>query len=94
MFSLCCDKHSAINFTTGRLLTSSLLETGAGAMPIEAKQRSQRSVIRWVSNIYYLELLRASEGTLTRWFRLYLQSLTTSIRTGPARWVMARSPCG
>jgi hypothetical protein len=25
--------------------------------------------------IYYLELLRASEGTLSRWSRLYLQSL-------------------
>jgi hypothetical protein len=25
--------------------------------------------------IYYLELLRASEGTLSRWFRLHLQSL-------------------
>jgi hypothetical protein len=26
--------------------------------------------------IYYLELLRASEDTLSRWSRLYLQSLT------------------
>jgi hypothetical protein len=25
--------------------------------------------------IYYLQLLRASEGTLSRWFRLYLRSL-------------------
>jgi hypothetical protein len=25
--------------------------------------------------IYYLELLRASEGTLSRWSRVYLQSL-------------------
>jgi hypothetical protein len=25
--------------------------------------------------MYYLELLRASEGTLSRWPRLYLQSL-------------------
>jgi hypothetical protein len=39
----------------------------------EVKQRW--SVIRWVTNIYYLELLRASEGTLSRWSRLYLQSL-------------------
>jgi hypothetical protein len=29
----------------------------------ETKQRSQRLVIGWVTNIYYLELLRASEGT-------------------------------
>jgi hypothetical protein len=41
---------------------------------VEAKQRSQRSVIRWVTIIYYLELLRALEGTLSRWSRLHLQS--------------------
>jgi hypothetical protein len=28
-----------------------------------------------VTKIYYLELLRASEGTLSCWSRLYLQSL-------------------
>jgi hypothetical protein len=31
-------------------------------------------VIGWVTKIYYLELLRASEGTLSRWSRLHLQS--------------------
>jgi hypothetical protein len=41
----------------------------------EAKQRSQWSVIGWVTKIDYLELLRASEGTLSRWSRLHLQSL-------------------
>jgi hypothetical protein len=41
----------------------------------EAKQRSQRSFIGCVTKIYYLELLRASEGTLSRWSRLQLQSL-------------------
>jgi hypothetical protein len=40
---------------------------------VEAKQRSQKSVIGWVTKIYYLELLRASEGTLSRWPWLYLQ---------------------
>jgi hypothetical protein len=30
----------------------------------EAKHRSQRAVLGWVTNIYYLELLRASKGTL------------------------------
>jgi hypothetical protein len=35
------------------------------------KQRSQWSVIRWVTKIYYLQLLRASEGTLSRWSRFY-----------------------
>jgi hypothetical protein len=44
----------------------------------EAKQRTQRSVIGWVTKIYYLELLRASEGTLSRWSRLHLQSLAPS----------------
>jgi hypothetical protein len=41
----------------------------------EAKQRSQWSVIGWVNKIYYLKLLHASEGTLSRWSRLHLQSL-------------------
>jgi hypothetical protein len=40
-----------------------------------AKHRSQWPVIGWVTKIYYLELLRASEGTLSRWSRLHLQSL-------------------
>jgi hypothetical protein len=40
----------------------------------EAQQRLQRQVIRWVNRIYYLELLRASEGMLSRWYRLHLQS--------------------
>jgi hypothetical protein len=44
----------------------------------EAKQRSQRPVTRWVAKIYYLELLRASEGTLSRWSRLHLQSFVAT----------------
>jgi hypothetical protein len=35
-------------------------------------------VIGWVANIYYLELLRALESTLSRWSRLYLQSLAST----------------
>jgi hypothetical protein len=31
------------------------------------KERSHRSVIGWVTKIYYLELLRASEDTLSCW---------------------------
>jgi hypothetical protein len=34
-----------------------------------------KSVIGWVPETYYFELLRASEGTLSRWSRLHLQSL-------------------
>jgi hypothetical protein len=50
----------------------------------EAQQLSQRSVIRWVTKVYYLELLRASEGTLprSRWSRLHLQSLAPSPVSG------------
>jgi hypothetical protein len=40
----------------------------------EAKQR-QRSVIEWMTIIYYLELLHASEGTLSHWSRMHLQML-------------------
>jgi hypothetical protein len=43
----------------------------------EAKQHSQRSVMGWVTKIYYLELLRASESKLSRWSRLHLQSYST-----------------
>jgi hypothetical protein len=35
----------------------------------EAKHRSQWPVLGWMTKIYYLELLRASEGTLSRWSR-------------------------
>jgi hypothetical protein len=48
----------------------------------EAKHRSRLPVLGWVTNIYYLELLRASEGTLSRWSRLHLQSLVPSFKEG------------
>jgi hypothetical protein len=48
------------------------------AFDAQAKPRSQWSVIGWVTKIYYLELLRALEVTLSRWFRLYLQSLAST----------------
>jgi hypothetical protein len=41
-----------------------------------------RSVIAWVTKIYYLELLRASEGTLSRWYWLRLQSLAPTPVSG------------
>jgi hypothetical protein len=41
----------------------------------EAKHRSQWPVLGWVTKIYYLQLLRASEGTLSHWSRLQLQAL-------------------
>jgi hypothetical protein len=40
-----------------------------------AEVKQHLSVIGWVTKIYYLELLRASEGTLSRWSRLHLQLL-------------------
>jgi hypothetical protein len=42
---------------------------------VETKHRSQWPVLGWVTKIYYPEFLLASEGTLSRWFRLHLQSL-------------------
>ncbi|RVE46251.1 hypothetical protein evm_009075 [Chilo suppressalis] len=42
---------------------------------VVVKQLSQWSVIGWVTKNFYLEFLRASEGTLSRWSRLHLQSL-------------------
>jgi hypothetical protein len=47
----------------------------------ESKQCSQRPVIGWMTKIYYLELLRASGATLSRWSWLYLQLLAPT----PAR---------
>jgi hypothetical protein len=38
-------------------------------------KRSPKSVLGWVIKIYYLEILCASEGTLSRYSRLHLQSL-------------------
>jgi hypothetical protein len=46
------------------------------------KQTNQRLVIGWMIKIYYLELLRASEGTLSRWSRLHLQSLALQFQGG------------
>jgi hypothetical protein len=39
---------------------------------------AQWSSGQWVTKIYYLELLRASEGTLSHWSRLNLQSLASA----------------
>jgi hypothetical protein len=41
----------------------------------EAKRRSRSSAMGWVTKVYYLELLRASKGTLSRCSRLPLPSL-------------------
>jgi hypothetical protein len=38
------------------------LSTGLNSQP----------VLGWVTKIYYLEFLRAPEGTLSRWSRLHL----------------------
>jgi hypothetical protein len=56
------------------LLTDELKDPAVSDAFAEAKQCSQM-VIAWVTTIYYLKLLRASEGTLSRWFQLHLQSL-------------------
>jgi hypothetical protein len=46
---------------------------------VEAKQRSQKPAIRWATKTFYLELLRASEGTLSRWSLLHLQSFVLTL---------------
>jgi hypothetical protein len=43
--------------------------------PVRSVCDRERSLIVWVTEIYYLELLRASEGTLSRRSWLHLQSL-------------------
>jgi hypothetical protein len=57
--------------------------------PRSVRSTYDRSVIG--PKISYLEFFRASEDILSRWSRLYLQSLAP-IRTGLAWWAMARSP--
>jgi hypothetical protein len=42
------------------------LDCPAVSVIAEVKQRSQRPVIGWMTKIYYLELLRASEATLSQ----------------------------
>jgi hypothetical protein len=51
-----------------------------------------------VTKIYYLELLRASEGMLSRWSRLHLQSLAPTpvskridVRQAAGRKIIAES---
>jgi hypothetical protein len=57
----------------------------------EVKHWSQWPVLGWVTKIYYLELLRASVGTLSRWSRLHLQSLAP---TPVSRTVDVRQAAG
>jgi hypothetical protein len=58
---------------------------------VEAKQLSQRRVIGWLTKIYYFELDRASEGTLSRRSRLHLQSF---VPTPVSRRVDVRQAAG
>jgi hypothetical protein len=48
---------------------------GARHTIAEVKQRSHWSVLGWGIKIYYLELLRASGASLSRWSQLHVQSL-------------------
>jgi hypothetical protein len=61
----------------------------------DAKQRSQRSLVGWVIKIYYLELLRVSQGTLSRWSRLHLQSFvpTPVLRRVEVRQAVRKDNC-
>jgi hypothetical protein len=53
---------------------------------VRSRKLSNVLSIIWMTKIYYLELLRALEGTLSRWSRLHLQSL---VPTNP-HWARAR----
>jgi hypothetical protein len=59
-----------------KLFSEELYDPAVSAI-VEATQYPQWSVIGWVTKIYYLELLRALEGKLSRWSRLHLQSLAS-----------------
>jgi hypothetical protein len=50
-----------------------------------------QSLDDWLKN-YYLELLRASKDTLSRWSRLHMQLLPPTNPHWPPWWVKARSP--
>jgi hypothetical protein len=45
------------------------------ALSVRSRKLATFSKVRWVIKIYYLELLHASDGTLSRWSRLHLQSI-------------------
>jgi hypothetical protein len=60
--------------------TSSLDGPAVSALRCAIAEVKQRwSVIGWVPKYYYLNLLRASEGTLSRWSRFYLHSLALGL---------------
>jgi hypothetical protein len=50
------------------------------ALSVQLRKLSNAlKVIGWVTKTYYLELLRASEGTLGRWSRVHLQFLAPTL---------------
>jgi hypothetical protein len=55
----------------------------------DVKQRW--SVIGWATKNLLSRVLPC-DGTLSHLSRLHLQSLASPIRTGPAWWIMSRSP--
>jgi hypothetical protein len=57
---------------------------------VRIKQRSQWPVIGWVTKIYYLQILRASEGTLSRWSRLHLRCPPTPVSKSDIRQAAGR----
>jgi hypothetical protein len=71
--------HETFNFIRNELF-------GQCVWPAIAETKQRLSTIGPKPKIYYLELFCASEGTLSRWSRLHLQSSAPTNRTGPA-WV-------
>jgi hypothetical protein len=59
-------------------ITNNTEELDGSALGVRSWKLSnvyKTSVIKWVTKTYYLKFFRASEGTLSRWSRLHLQSL-------------------
>jgi hypothetical protein len=84
-------KIIGFNYNIIRIKVVKCEDLDGPAVSAIAKQRSQWSVKGWVTKIYYLELLRASEVTLSRWFCLQLQSLAS---TPISRMVDVRQAAG
>jgi hypothetical protein len=66
--------------------------TAVSALGVRSRELSSvlKGQLAWVTKIYYVEL-RASEGTLSRWSRVHLQSLAP---TPVSRSVYVRQAAG
>jgi hypothetical protein len=78
-------------FLVTHLMTDQRCLTSVIARRNAPTYRDGITILGWVTQIYYLELLCASEGTLSCWSQLHLQSLTS---TPVSRMVDVRQATG